>query len=121
MEEIVKIVADYYNIFYKRIYEKTRKEEIRKARQIAMYLIAYKYPEKKPRVIAEHFGFDRATVLHSCKTVENDMFFLNSLSSDIYVMKQSLVNLNITNCENSKFEIKRIKTKTKAKNNDNAR
>ncbi|XZF14016.1 chromosomal replication initiator protein DnaA [Chitinophagaceae bacterium MMS25-I14] len=73
IENIQKMVCDYFNIPYDRLLAKTRKREVVQARQITMYL-AKKFTKSSLKNIGEHFGgFDHTTVIHSCQTVENLM------------------------------------------------
>ena len=73
IENIQKMVCDYFHLPYDRLLAKTRKREVVQARQITMYL-AKKFTKSSLKNIGEHFGgFDHTTVIHSCQTVENLM------------------------------------------------
>ncbi len=73
IENIQKMVCEYFHIPYDRLQAKTRKREVVQARQITMYL-AKKFTKYSLKHIGEHFGgFDHTTVIHSCQTVENLM------------------------------------------------
>jgi len=73
IENIQKMVCEYFHIPYDRLLAKTRKREVVQARQITMYL-AKKFTKSSLKNIGEHFGgFDHTTVIHSCQTVENLM------------------------------------------------
>jgi chromosomal replication initiator protein len=73
IENIQKLVCDYYHISYDRLLTKTRKREVVLARQITMYF-AKKFTKQSLKTIGDHFGgFDHTTVIHSCQTVENLM------------------------------------------------
>jgi chromosomal replication initiator protein len=73
IENIQKMVCEYFHISYDKLLAKTRKREIVQARQITMYL-AKKFTKSSLKNIGEHFGgFDHTTVIHSCQTVENLM------------------------------------------------
>jgi len=73
IENIQKMVCDYFHQPYDRLLAKTRKREVVQARQITMYL-AKKFTKSSLKNIGEHFGgFDHTTVIHSCQTVENLM------------------------------------------------
>lgn len=52
--------------------QKSRKAEIRSKRQICIYLLNW-YGEWKQRELGLLFNKDHATVIHSCRVVENDM------------------------------------------------
>lgn len=73
IENIQKMVCDYFHLPYDKLLAKTRKREVVQARQITMYL-AKKFTKSSLKNIGEHFGgFDHTTVIHSCQTVENLM------------------------------------------------
>jgi chromosomal replication initiator protein len=73
IENIQKMVCDYFHLPYDRLLMKTRKREVVQARQITMYL-AKKFTKASLKNIGEHFGgFDHTTVIHSCQQVENLM------------------------------------------------
>ncbi len=63
-------VCDYFGIESNRVREKTRKQEIVEARQIAMYL-AKQMTKSSLKTIGLHFGGrDHSTVIHAITTVE---------------------------------------------------
>jgi chromosomal replication initiator protein len=73
IENIQKLVAEYFSMPYDRMLAKTRRREVVQARQITMYL-AKKFTKSSLKNIGQHFGgFDHTTVIHSCQTVENLM------------------------------------------------
>ena len=73
IENIQKLVCEYFHLPYDRLLAKTRKREVVQARQITMYL-AKKFTKSSLKNIGEHFGgYDHTTVIHSCQTVENLM------------------------------------------------
>lgn len=73
IENIQKMVCEYFSLPYDKLLIKTRKREVVQARQITMYL-AKKFTKSSLKNIGEHFGgFDHTTVIHSCQTVENLM------------------------------------------------
>ena len=73
IENIQKMVCEFFHMPYDRLLAKTRKREVVQARQITMFL-AKKFTKCSLKNIGEHFGgFDHTTVIHSCQTVENLM------------------------------------------------
>jgi chromosomal replication initiator protein len=73
IEEIQRIVCQYFNIPDDLIRAKTRKHEIVNARQIAMYLVK-ELTNSSLKTIGLHFGGrDHSTVIHSCQSVEEQM------------------------------------------------
>ncbi|MDI9358354.1 MAG: chromosomal replication initiator protein DnaA [Phycisphaerales bacterium] len=73
IQNIQKIVCDYFGVPYDKLLDKTRKREIVQARQITMFL-SKNYTKHSLKYIGEHFGGkDHTTVIHSCHTIKNLM------------------------------------------------
>ncbi len=72
-KEVVKTVADFYNIEEQLIYDKTRKKEIIKPRQIIMYILREDFSISYPAIGEKLGGRDHTTVMHSCEKIKNDM------------------------------------------------
>ncbi len=72
-KEVVKIVADFYNVEEASIYEKTRRKEIVKARQMVMYILREEFNVSYPLIGQKLGGKDHTTVIHSCDKIKNDM------------------------------------------------
>jgi len=73
IKDVVKIVSDYYKIEENSIYEKTRKKEIVKARQVIMYLLREDFNVSYPLIGQKLGGKDHTTVIHSCLKIKNDI------------------------------------------------
>jgi chromosomal replication initiator protein len=70
IEAIQDYVCDYFGIDTNKVREKTRKQEIVEARQMAMFL-AKKFTKSSLKTIGLHFGGrDHSTVIHAISTVE---------------------------------------------------
>lgn len=70
IESIQNYVCEYFGIDTNKVREKTRKQEIVEARQIAMYL-SKKFTKSSLKTIGLHFGGrDHSTVIHAISTVE---------------------------------------------------
>jgi chromosomal replication initiator protein len=70
IEQIQKVVCEYFDIPADLLRAKTRKQEVVVARQIAMY-IAKDMTNSSLKTIGIHFGGrDHSTVIHSCQAVE---------------------------------------------------
>jgi len=73
IEEIQRIVCDYLDIPEDLVRAKTRKREVVRARQIAMYF-SKKLTQHSLKTIGLHFGGrDHSTVIHANNTVEDQM------------------------------------------------
>jgi len=73
VKEVVKIVSDFYNIEEHNIYDKTRKKEVVKPRQVIMYLLREDMNISYPSIGEKLGGRDHTTVIHSCEKVKEDI------------------------------------------------
>lgn len=71
IDYIQKVVCDYFDMPVDGLKSKTRKREIVQARQIAMYFAKTMTKTSLTSIGSQIGGKDHATVLHSCKTVNN--------------------------------------------------
>lgn len=72
-KEVVKAVADFYNLDENTIYEKTRRKEIVKARQMVMYILREEFNVSYPMIGQKLGGKDHTTVIHSYEKIKNDI------------------------------------------------
>ena len=73
IKDIVKIVSEYYNLENSSIYEKTRRKEIVKARQVVMYLLREDFNVSYPLIGQKLGGKDHTTVIHSYLKIKEDI------------------------------------------------
>jgi chromosomal replication initiator protein len=73
IKDVVKIVAEYYKLEEASVYEKTRKKEIVKARQVIMYLLREDFSVSYPLIGQKLGGKDHTTVMHSCVKIKADL------------------------------------------------
>lgn len=73
IKDVVKIVSEYYKLEEASVYEKTRKKEIVKARQIVMYLLREDFNVSYPLIGQKLGGKDHTTVIHSCLKIKADL------------------------------------------------
>jgi chromosomal replication initiator protein len=73
LEKIQDVVSSYFKIDLDQIHSKSRKREIVQARQVAMFL-SKKYTDHSYSHIGNLVGKrDHATVLHACKTIQDNL------------------------------------------------
>ncbi len=73
LDEIIKIIAGFYNTDPEQIYNKTRKKEIVYVRQVAMYILREYFNISYPAIGKEIGGRDHTTVIHSYERVKENM------------------------------------------------
>ena len=72
-KEIIKIVSNFYSVTEAVIYEKTRRKEVVKPRQVIMYLLREDFNISYPSIGQELGGRDHTTVIHSYDKIKKDL------------------------------------------------
>jgi chromosomal replication initiator protein len=83
IKDIVKIVADSYALSEEVIYEKTRRREVVRARQVAMYLLREDFNISYPLIGQKLGDRDHTTVIHSYLKIKDDLKTDPSLLQEI--------------------------------------
>jgi chromosomal replication initiator protein len=83
VKDIVRIIADQYGITEEIIYEKTRRKEIVRARQVAMYILREDFNISYPLIGQKMGGRDHTTVIHSHLKIKDDLKTDPSLLQEI--------------------------------------
>ncbi len=83
IEDVVKKIATFYNLNESIIYEKTRRKEIVRARQIIMYILREEFSISFPLIGQKLGGKDHTTVIHSCEKVRKDLENNPSLQKEL--------------------------------------
>lgn len=73
VKEVIKLVSDFYNINEDSVYDKTRKKEVVKPRQVIMYILREDFNVSFPSIGEKMGGRDHTTVIHSCEKVKEDL------------------------------------------------
>jgi len=87
VKEIVKTVANFYNIEENIIYEKTRRKEVVKPRQLIMYILREDFGVSYPSIGEKLGGRDHTTVIHSCEKIRNNLKTDISLAQELEQIK----------------------------------
>lgn len=88
--EIVKIIANFYNVDEQTIYEKTRRKEIVYARQVIMYILREDFNISYPLIGQKLGGKDHTTVMHSYEKIKQDLQTNNGLRDELEQLKYLL-------------------------------
>lgn len=83
VKDVVKIISEFYNIDESSIYEKTRKMEIVKPRQVIMFILREDLGISYPSIGEKLGGRDHTTVIHSCEKIKNEMKENSSLFREV--------------------------------------
>ena len=83
VKEIIRTIADFYGVEEGSIYEKTRRKEVVKPRQIIMYILREDFRISFPAIGEKLGGRDHTTVIHSCEKIREDLRFDSVLSQEV--------------------------------------
>ena len=90
IKDVVKQVADFYNIEESMIYKKTRVKDVVRPRQIIMYILRECFNIPYPAIGQKLGGRDHSTVIHSCEKIKNKIKVDGILSREIDQLKMIL-------------------------------
>lgn len=83
VSDVVDKVARYFDIDPSSIYEKTRRKEVVKPRQIIMYILREDFQVSYPAIGKKLGGRDHTTVIHSCEKIKSELKGDNELEEEI--------------------------------------
>lgn len=90
VEEIIAAISSYYNISHTDLCGKSRKKEIVRPRQVAMYLLRKESSMSFPS-IGDHFsGRDHTTAMHACEKIEKLIEHDEELSQEVGFLRERI-------------------------------
>ena len=81
--EVVKKISEFYDVEENSIYEKTRRKEIVKPRQLIMYILREDFGVSYPSIGQKLGGRDHTTVIHSCEKIRRDLKVDRALEQEL--------------------------------------
>ncbi len=91
VKHVVSKVAEFYGIDEESIYEKTRRREVVRPRQVIMFLLREDFSVSYPTIGSKLGGRDHTTVIHSCEKVRREMTDDLELAKEIQDIRGLLV------------------------------
>ncbi len=89
-KKIVEAVAKFYNLEEKDLFEVTRKREIVRPRQIAMFLLRKELKYSFPAIARKFGGKDHTTAIYACKKINQEVEANSKLTEEINLIKQRI-------------------------------
>ena len=83
VKSVVDKVAEFYGIDEESVYEKTRRREVVRPRQIIMFLLREDFNISYPTIGTRLGGRDHTTVIHSCEKIKREILVDNALAKEI--------------------------------------
>lgn len=89
-QEIIKSVADFFEIPVNDLINRSRKKEVVEPRQIAMYLLREILKLSYPHIGEKLGKRDHTTVIHACEKISKDIMQNSQLNQKILLIKERL-------------------------------
>ncbi|MBI4134625.1 MAG: chromosomal replication initiator protein DnaA [Candidatus Sungbacteria bacterium] len=90
VKKVLKVVSEFYDIDEKELINHSRRKEVVKPRQIAMYILREEMKSSFP-FIGEKLGKkDHTTVIHACKKITYDLKNNPLLENEISMIKEKI-------------------------------
>ncbi|OGN34456.1 MAG: hypothetical protein A3I39_03420 [Candidatus Yanofskybacteria bacterium RIFCSPLOWO2_02_FULL_47_9b] len=89
---ILKAVADFYNISASDLLKRSRKKEVVKPRQVAMFLLRDETKLSFPEIGQKLGGRDHSTVIHACEKIRNESAVDEPLKQELILIKERVYN-----------------------------
>jgi len=90
--ELLKIVAEYFDISHDELIGQSRRKELVGPRQIAMFLMREELDSSYPTIGQELGGRDHTTAMHAYAKIRRDIDNEERVRQDIHLIKQRLYN-----------------------------
>ncbi|MDZ4299691.1 MAG: chromosomal replication initiator protein DnaA, partial [Candidatus Sungbacteria bacterium] len=90
IKKIIKTVADFYEIEERDLVHRSRKHEVVKPRQIAMYLMREELKTSYPSIGDKFGGRDHTTAIHSCEKITRDLLTNSELEEEIRAIRERI-------------------------------
>ncbi len=91
-QSILKAVADFYNISAADLIKRSRKKEIVRPRQIAMFLLRDETKLSFPEIGQKLGGRDHSTVIHACEKIKAESAVNEPLKQELVLIKERVYN-----------------------------
>lgn len=89
-QQIIKKIAQFYEVPEKYLFEKTRRKEVVKPRQIAMYLLREDFNGSFPYIGQKFGGRDHTTAIHAYSKITEDLKKDERLKEEMKIIRAQL-------------------------------
>ena len=90
VSDVVDKIARYFDVDPASIYEKTRRKEVVKPRQLIMYILREDFKVSYPGIGQKLGGRDHTTVIHSCEKIKRELIGNSELEDEITQVRMLL-------------------------------
>lgn len=89
-KDIIRAISRYYDLKEDELFEKSRRQEIVRPRQIAMYFSRELLQMSYPSIGKRFHGLDHTTVMHACDRIKKDIRASHPLADEIATIQNTL-------------------------------
>ena len=89
-KDIIQVVANFYDLKEKDLLNSSRKKEIVKPRQIAMYFCREELKYSFPSIGRKFGGKDHTTVIHACEKITKEIKSNENFNEEINLLRQKI-------------------------------
>lgn len=91
-QSILKSVAEFYNISFNDLVKRSRKKEVVKPRQVAMFLLREETKLSFPEIGQKLGGRDHSTVIHACEKIRSESSVDEPLKQELVLIRERVYN-----------------------------
>ncbi len=91
-QTVLKSVADFYNISASDLVKRSRKKEVVKPRQIAMFLLREETKLSFPEIGQKLGGRDHSTVIHACEKIRREEGGDEMIKQELVLIRERVYN-----------------------------
>jgi len=91
-QSILKSVAEFYNISSNDLIKRSRKKEVVKPRQVAMFLLREETKLSFPEIGQKLGGRDHSTVIHACEKIKSELSIDEPLKQELVLIRERVYN-----------------------------
>ena len=91
-QAVLKSVADFYNISTNDLLKRSRKKEVVKPRQIAMFLLREETKLSFPEIGQKLGGRDHSTVIHACEKIKKEELGEEIIKQELVMIRERVYN-----------------------------
>ncbi len=89
-KKIIEVVAEFYDLKEKELSARSRKKEIVRPRQIAMYLLREELKSSYPAIGKRFGGKDHTTAIYACQRIGQELQESETLADEMTLIKQRI-------------------------------
>jgi chromosomal replication initiator protein len=94
-KKITEIVAEFYDVNINDLINRSRKQEVVRPRQVAMYLMREELKSSYPFIGTKLGGRDHTTALYACEKIEKELENNNNLEQELSLIKERIYSESI--------------------------